>query len=88
MIQFKHEPHVCQVKQHLGEMAFLVNQSEQVTGFPSQEVQDALVVTKRDVVPHNVFLQVLLLLKLEDVTHEELLQLLIGKVYAQLLKTV
>lgn len=69
-------------------MALLINQSQQVTRFPSQKVQDVLIVTKVDVIPHNVLFQVLLLLQLEDVTHEELLELLIGKVNAQLLKAV
>lgn len=36
--------------------------------------------------PNNVFTGVLFLLKLEDVLDEELLQLLIGEVDAQLLK--
>lgn len=69
-------------------MALLVNQSQQITGFPGQKVQDVLVVTEFDVIPHNVFFQIFLLLQLEDVAHKELLQLLVGKVYAQLLKTV
>lgn len=67
-------------------MAFFVNQSQKVTGFRSQEVQDVLIVAKFNVIPHNVLFLVLLLLQLEDVTHKELLQLLIGKVNAQLLK--
>lgn len=69
-------------------MAFFINQSQQVTGFPSQEVQDVLIVTELDVIPHNVLFQVLLLLQLEDVPHEKLLQLLIGEIDAQLLKAV
>ena len=69
-------------------MALLINQSQQVTGFPRQKVQDILVVIKFEVIPQDVLFQIFLLLQLEDVAHEELLQLLVGKVYAQLLKTV
>lgn len=39
-----------------------------------------------NVLPNNVFTGVLFLLKLEDVLDEELLQLLIGEVDAQLLE--
>lgn len=69
-------------------MALLVNQSQQVTGLPSQKVKDVLVVAILDVIPHNILPPVLLLLKLEDVVHEELLQLLISEIYAKLLETV
>lgn len=69
-------------------MAFFIDQSQQVTGFHSQNVQDVLIVTKFDVIPHNVLFQVLLLLQFEDVAHKELLQLLIGKINAQLLEAV
>lgn len=68
-------------------MALLVNQSQQVTGFPRQKVQDVLVVTEVDLVPHHALFQVLLLLQLEDVRHEELLELLVCEINAQLLKT-
>lgn len=74
--------------QHLWEMALFINQSQQVTGFPGQEVQDVLIVAELDVFPHNVLLQVLLLLQLEDVAHEELLQLLVREINAQLLEAV
>lgn len=69
-------------------MAFIINQSQQVTGHPSQEVQDVLIVPKVDVIPRNAFLLVLLLFQLEDVANEELLQLLVGKINAQLLEAV
>lgn len=75
-------------RHHLWKIAFFINQSQQVTGFLGQEVQDVLIVTKFDVIPHDVLLHVLLLLQLEDVAHEELLQLLVGKIDAQLLKAV
>lgn len=69
-------------------MALFINEGQEVTGLPGQQVQDVLVVTKADIVPHHVLSQVLILLQLEDVPHKELLQLLVGKVNAQLLKTV
>jgi len=69
-------------------MALFINQREQVAGYSSQEIEDVLVVTELDVIPHDVLFQVLLLLKLEDVADEELLQLFVGKINAQLLKTV
>lgn len=69
-------------------MAFFINQSQQVTGIPSQEVQDVPIVAKFDVIPHNALFQVLLLFQLEDVANKELLQLLVGKINAQLLEAV
>lgn len=69
-------------------MALLLNQSQQVAVFPRQKVQDVLIITEVDVVPHNVLFHVFLLLQLEDVAHKELLQLLVGEIYAQLLKAV
>lgn len=75
-------------KSNLWKLALLVNQREQVAGFHSQEVQDLLVVAECDGGPGDAFSPVLLLLLLEDVTHEELLQLLVSKVHAQLLEAV
>lgn len=69
-----------------GKMAFLIDESQQGAGFPSQELQDVLVVTELHVPPLHILFQVLLLLQLEDVADEELLQRLVGKVDAQLLK--
>lgn len=74
--------------QHLREVALLINQSQQIAGFPGQQVQDVLIVAEADVVPHNILLHVLLLLQLEDMAHKELLQLLVGVVDAQLLKAM
>lgn len=71
---------------HLGKMAFFIDQSQQGAGFPSQELQDVLIVTEFDIVPLHALFQILLLLQLEDVADEELLQLLVGKVNAQLLE--
>lgn len=67
-------------------MAFFINQSQQGAGFPSQELQDVLIVTEFDIVPLHGLFQILLLLQLEHVADEELVQLLVGKVNAQLLE--
>lgn len=67
-------------------LALLVNQSQQVAGFHSQEVHDFLIVVKSDVGPDDVLPLVLLLLLPEDVVHEELLQLLVSKVDEELLE--
>lgn len=71
---------------HLGKMAFFIDQRQQVAGFPSQELHDVRIVTEFDIVPLHALFQILLLLQLEYVTDEELLQLLVGKVNAQLLE--
>ena len=70
----------------LGEVALLINKRHHVQRFVGQHFQGALVVLVVDALPNDVFTGVLLLLQLEDVLDEELLQLLIGKVDAQLLK--
>lgn len=69
-------------------MALFIDQSKQVAGLPGQKIQDVLIVTELHVFPHNALLLVLFLLQLEDVCHEELLQLLISKVNAELLEAV
>lgn len=71
---------------HLGKMAFFIDQRQQGAGFPSQELQDVFIVTEFDIVPLHALFQILLLLQLEHVADEELLQLLVGKVNAQLLE--
>lgn len=67
-------------------MALLVDQGQQVAGLHHQEVQDFLVVPEPDAGPGDTLPLVLLLLLLEDVTHEELLQLLVSQVDEQLLE--
>lgn len=67
-------------------LALLVNQSQQVAGFPSQEVHNFPIVGESDVGPGDFLLLVLLLLLPEDVVHEELLQLLVSKVDEELLE--
>lgn len=70
----------------LGEAALLINKRQHVQRFVGQYIQGALVVFVVNVLPNNVFTGVLLLLQLENMPDEELLQLLIGEVDAQLLK--
>lgn len=70
----------------LGEVALLVDQSQHVHLFIGQNVQSFLVVLVVDALPHDVLPSVLLLLQLEHVSDEELLQLLVGVVDAELLK--
>lgn len=72
---------------HLGKVALLIDERQDVERFDSQQVQGGLVVGEDDAFPGDVLQVVLLLLLLEHVLHEELLQLLISKVDAQLLKT-
>lgn len=72
---------------HLGKFALLVNQRDDVHWFDGDHVQGVLVVGELDVLPVDVLQVVLLLLQLEDVADEELLQVLVCKVDAQLLET-
>ena len=73
---------------YLGEVALLVDKCQDVKRLVGQHVQCSLVVVVIDVLPDDVLAGVLVLLQLEDVLHKELLQLLVGEVDAQLLKTV
>ena len=75
-----------QEDEDLGEVALLINERQHVQRLVGQHVQGALVVFVVDVLPHNVFTGILVLLQLEDMPDEELLQLLVGKVDAQLFK--
>lgn len=68
----------------LWEGALLINKRQYVQRFDGQRVKGALVVLVVDVLPNDVFAGVLLLLQLENVPDEELLQLLVGVVDAQL----
>lgn len=74
------------VRLYLGKLALLVDERDDVHGFDGDHVQSVLVVGELDVLPVDVFQVVLLLLQLEDVTHKELLQVLVGEVDAELLK--
>lgn len=76
----------CKEYLDLGEVALLVNECKNVQRFVGQNVQGALVVFVVNALPNDVFTGVLLLLQLENMLDKELLQLLIGKVDAQLLK--
>ena len=72
--------------QYLGELALLIDEGDDVHGLVGDHVQSLLVVGELDVLPVDVLQVVLLLLQLEHVAHKELLQVLVGKVDAQLLK--
>lgn len=73
---------------HLGELALLVDEGNDVHGLVGDHVQGILVVGELDVQPVNGLQVVLLLLQLEHMPHEELLQVLVGEVDAELLEAV
>lgn len=83
MLAASHHPSECM---YLGEPALLVDERDDVHGFDGDHVQSVLVVSELNVLPVDVLQVVLLLLQLEDVADKKLLQVLIGKVDAQLLK--
>ena len=62
---------------HLGELALLIDEGDDVHGFVGDHVQGILVVCELDVQPVNALQVILLLLQLEHVPHEELLQVLV-----------
>ena len=72
----------------LGELALLVDERHEVERPHCDEVERLLVVDELDVLPVDRLVVVLLLLHLEDVLHEELLQVLVGEVDAKLLEAV
>lgn len=72
---------------YLWELALFVDEGDDVHGLGGDHVKGVLVVSELDVLPVDVLQVVLLLLQLKDVTHKELLQILVGKVDAELLKT-
>lgn len=67
-------------------MALLINERHHVQRLGSQHVKGGLVVLVVNACPVNAFPRILLLLQLENVPDKELLQLLIGKIDAQLLE--
>lgn len=71
---------------HLGELALLVDEGDDVHGPVGDHVERILVVSELNVQPVDALQVILLLLQLEHVPHEELLQVLIGKVNAELLE--
>lgn len=71
---------------HLGELALLVDEGDDIHRPVGNHIQCILVVSELNVQPVDALQVVLLLLQLEHVPHEELLQVLIGKVNAELLK--
>ncbi len=80
---------VCQFSLvlYLRELALFINEGDDVHGFVGDHVQGVLVVCELDVLPADVLQVVLLLLQFEDVADEELLQVLVGEVDAQLFET-
>ena len=72
----------------LRKAALFVDQRDDIHGFDGDEVEYALIVFEGDVFPIDMFVVVLLLFEFEDVMNEELLQVLVGVVDAQLLETV
>lgn len=70
----------------LGEVALLINESQHVHGLAGQHIQGVLVVLVVNVIPNNVFTLIFLLLQPENMPDEELLQLLICEVDAELLE--
>lgn len=72
---------------YLRELALFINEGDDVHGFVGNHVQCVLVVRELDVLPADVLQVVFLLLQLEDMANEELLQVLVGKVDAQLFET-
>lgn len=71
---------------HLGKLALLVNERDDIHGLYGNHVQGVLVVSELNVLPVNVLKVIFFLLQLENMTDEELLQVFIGKVDTQLLK--
>lgn len=71
---------------YLGKSALLVNEWNYVHWFDGDHIKGVLVVSELNVLPVDVLQVVLLLLHLEDMLDKELLQVLISKVNAQLLK--
>ena len=72
----------------LGKLGLFIDQGEDVHGLLSNHVQCCLVVDEGDLLPVDALPGVLLLLHLEDVLDEELLDVLIAVVDAELFKTV
>lgn len=70
----------------LRKVALLINERQHVQRLGSQHVKGGLVVLVANACPVDAFPRVLLLLQLENVPDKELLQLLIGKIDAQLLE--
>ena len=72
----------------LGKLGLFIDQGKDVHGLLSNHVQCCLVVHEGDLLPVDALPGVLLLLHLEDVLDEELLDVLIAVVDAELFKTV
>lgn len=71
---------------HLGESTLFIDERHDVHRLDGDHVQSILVVGELNVLPVDVLQVVFLLFQLEDMAHEKLLQVLVGKVDAELLK--
>ena len=71
-----------------GEFGLLVDERHEVERPKGNEIERLLIVYKLDVMPIDCLVVVLLLLHLENVLDEELLQVLVGVVDAELLERV
>lgn len=71
---------------HLWEAALLIQEGDDAHGLKGQQVQGRPVVGVVNVVPGDALRAVLLLLHGEHVLHEQLLQVLVGQVDAELLE--
>lgn len=72
----------------LGKFRLFIDQSHDVQLLDSNQVQGILIVDEFYVLPIDSLVIVLLLLQFENVLYEELLQILVGIVDAELLETV
>ena len=72
----------------LWKAALFVDERDDVQWLLSQEIENGLIVLELNPGPVDPLLVVFLLLHLEDVTHEELLEVLVAVVDAHLLETV
>ena len=72
----------------LGKAALFVDQRDDIHGLDGDQIEYALIVFEGNVFPIDVFVVVLLLFEFEDVMNEELLEILIGVIDAQLFETV
>ncbi len=71
---------------HLGKFRLLVDERHDVERLDGDQIEGVLIVDELDVLPADVLLVVLLLFQFEDVAHEELLQVLVGVIDAELLE--
>lgn len=71
---------------YLWELALFIYEGDDIHRLEGNDIQSLAVISEVNVVPGNVLCTVFLLLQLEDMVHEELLEVLVGNVNAELLK--